>query len=79
MIDKIRTYAKEAGRDPLAIGIEGRISYGQGSADAWRQDLTAWDNLGATHVSVNTMRAGLKTPSAHIEALRRFAKVAGAS
>jgi hypothetical protein len=30
-------------------------------------------------VSVNTMRAGLKTPSAHIEALRRFAKVAGAS
>jgi len=79
MIDKIRTYAKQAGRDPLVIGIEGRISFGQGSPDAWRQELIAWDNLGATHVSINTMKAGLKTPSAHIEALRQFAKVAAAS
>jgi hypothetical protein len=30
-------------------------------------------------VSFNTMKAGLKTPSAHIEALRQFAKVTAAS
>lgn len=73
MIEKIRDYAKEAGRDPQAIGIEGRISYGQGASEAWRTDLAAWNTLGATHVSFNTMKAGLQSPSAHIEALRRFA------
>ena len=72
MIETIRRYAKEAGRDPSAIGIEGRISYGQGSPEAWLKDLDAWRKLGATHVSFNTMKAGLESPSAHIEAIRRF-------
>jgi len=75
MIDKIRAYAKEAGRNPQAIGIEGRVAYGQGSQDEWRTGIEAWKTLGATHVSFNTMKAGLKSPSAHIEALRRFAKL----
>ena len=59
MIDKIRNYAKEAGREPQSIGIEGRISYGQGMPDAWQKDLEAWKYLGATHVSFNTMKSGL--------------------
>ena len=75
LIDKIHSYAKEAGRNPNAIGVEGRISYGQGSPDAWTKELQAWQQLGATHVSFNTMKAGLNSPSAHIEALRRFSKV----
>jgi probable F420-dependent oxidoreductase len=79
MIDKIRSYAKEASRNPDAIGIEGRISYGQGSPEAWRKDLEAWKNLGATHISFNTMKAGLNSPSAHIEAIRRFSKVVAES
>ena len=74
MIEKIRDYAKEAGRDPQAIGIDGRVSYGAGEPDAWRKELEAWSTLGATHVSFNTMKAGLQSPSAHIEALRRFAR-----
>lgn len=78
MIEKIRDGAKQAGREPLSIGIEGRIAYGQGATEEWRRDLEAWQNLGATHVSFNTMKAGLQTPSAHIEAIRRFAKVAAA-
>jgi probable F420-dependent oxidoreductase len=71
MIEKVRRYAREAGRDPSAIGIEGRISYGQGSPEAWLKDLAAWRNLGATHVSFNTMKAGLES-AAHISAIRRF-------
>jgi probable F420-dependent oxidoreductase len=71
MIEKIREYARQAGRDPNSIGIEGRISYGQGSPDAWLKDLEGWRKLGATHVSFNTMKAGL-APAAHIEAIRRF-------
>ncbi len=72
MIETIRKYAREAGRDPGTIGIEGRISYGEGSPDAWLKDLDAWRKLGATHVSFNTMKAGLASPAAHIDAIRRF-------
>jgi probable F420-dependent oxidoreductase len=71
-IDKIHSYARDAGRNPNDIGIEGRLSYGQGSTDAWLRDLQAWKDLGATHVSLNTMKAGLASPAAHIEAIRRF-------
>jgi probable F420-dependent oxidoreductase len=71
-IEKIKGYAREAGRDPSRIGIEGRIMFGQGSAETWMKDIAAWKNLGATHVAVNTMKAGLGTPAAHIDAIRRF-------
>ena len=72
MIDKIRDYAKQFGRDPGAIAIEGRISYGRGDAEAWVQDLQAWKSLGAGYVCFNTMKAGLASPAAHIDAIRRF-------
>ena len=72
LTETIRGYAREAGRDPNAIGIEGRIAYGEGAPDVWLKDLAAWKKLGATHVSLNTMKAGLHSPSAHIAAIRRF-------
>ena len=75
-IEKVHAYAREAGRDPNRIGIEGRISHGQNSEDAWRKELEAWRNLGATHASFNTMKAGLNSPRAHLDAIRRFATVA---
>lgn len=76
LIEKVRGYAKEAGRDPKGIGIEGRVSFGRGSPEAWSKDLQDWKSLGATHISFNTMKAGLNSASAHIEALRRFSKIA---
>ena len=72
MIEKIRNYASRLGRNPDAIAIEGRISYGQGSPEVWLKDLQAWKDLGAGYVSFNTMKAGLASPAAHIEAIRRF-------
>jgi probable F420-dependent oxidoreductase len=78
MIETVRRYAREAGRDPGSIGIEGRISYGRGSLEAWLEDLAAWKKLGATHVSFNTMKSGLKA-AAHIEAIRRFHEATSAA
>jgi probable F420-dependent oxidoreductase len=75
-IEKVRSYAREAGRDPEKIGIEGRISHGAGSEEAWRKELQAWKALGATHASFNTMKANLPSPRAHIDAIRRFKAVA---
>jgi probable F420-dependent oxidoreductase len=74
-IDKIGTYAREAGRDPKSIGIESRVTIGQKSPEEWKKEIEAWKNLGATHLAVNTMKAGLPTPTAHIEAIRRFKAV----
>jgi len=71
-IEKIKNYAREAGRDPKDIGIEGRIMIGQGSVDTWVKEIVEWKKLGATHLTVNTMKAGLGTPAAHIDAIRRF-------
>ena len=77
MIGTIQRHARDAGRSPQAIGIEGRIAYGDGSPEAWLEELDAWRQLGATHVCFNTMKAGFKT-SQHIDAIRRFsAAIAG--
>jgi probable F420-dependent oxidoreductase len=71
-IEKIHQYARELGRDPSSIGIEARLNYARQTPDDWRRDLEAWESLGATHLSINTMRAGLEGPAAHMEAIRRF-------
>jgi alkanesulfonate monooxygenase SsuD/methylene tetrahydromethanopterin reductase-like flavin-dependent oxidoreductase (luciferase family) len=71
-IERLRSYAREAGRDPAGIGIEGSINVARGTPEEWAKAASDWEGLGATHVSVNTMNAGLATPDQHIEALRRF-------
>jgi len=72
LIDKMQSYAREAGRDPRSISIEGRVAIANRSPDDWVKDISAWKRLGATHIPVNTMKAGLSSPSAHIDAIRRF-------
>ncbi len=76
-LQRLHDYAREAGRDPGEIGIEGRTSIGGGTADDWAREVEAWRQLGATHLGVNTMGAGLSSPADHIDALRRFKAAAG--
>ena len=71
-IAEMRGYATEAGRDPLAIGIEGRIGIATDDQANWQKMAESWAEVGATHLSVNTMRAGLQGPDQHIEAIRNF-------
>ena len=77
-IEKIRSYARDAGRNPAAIGIEGRISAANRPTEEWLNEINTWKNLGATHLSINTMKAGFATPAAHIEAIRRFQRATAA-
>lgn len=72
LIEKMHGYAREAGRDPSDIGIEGRSSVKDQTPDDWIEVYRRWAALGATHLSVNTMRAGLAGPDAHIDAIRRY-------
>jgi probable F420-dependent oxidoreductase len=73
MIEQIRTYAQEAGRNPDSIGIEARLNLRGGDSDTWRQQMEAWQALGATHISINTMSMGLASPQGHIEMIEKFA------
>jgi len=71
-LERMHGYARAAGRDPASIGIEGRVSIANSTPDTWAQHAEDWGSLGATHLSVNTMRAELQTPDAHIAALEKF-------
>ena len=70
-IARLHAYTREAGRDPAEIGLEARISVGRPDEAAWQRESAAWHDLGATHISVNTMGAGLRTLDEHLAALRR--------
>ena len=72
LIDKLHAYAEEAGRDIDSIGLEGWVSASIGGPDEWAKEAEGWKALGATHVSLNTMRADLADPAAHIEAIGQF-------
>lgn len=65
--------ADEAGRDPASIGMEGRVSWGPGGIDALSDHLARWEAAGASHVSVNTMGAGLSDVDAHLAVLAEVA------
>ena len=45
--------------------------------DDWNRLAAAWDEAWATHLSINTMRAGLQGPDQHIDAIRRFKEAVG--
>jgi len=70
MVARLREYAHKAGRDPQTIGLERRINAAD-PPEEWARTAEEWRALGGTHLSVNTMRAGLASPRAHIEAIRR--------
>ena len=72
-IGKMQEHARQAGRDPKSVGIEGRISLAdEPGPDDWKKAAGAWAAAGATHLSFNTMGAGLKGPDQHIDAIRKF-------
>jgi hypothetical protein len=69
---RLHAYIRDAGRNPADIGIEGRFSIANTTPDDWGGAVEDWRSLGATHLGLNTMGAGLASPRDHIEALRRF-------
>jgi probable F420-dependent oxidoreductase len=73
-IDKAAT---AAGRDPTSLGMEGRVSWTPEGADRLADHVARWRAAGATHLSLNTMGAGLATVDDHLGALTQAAEIAG--
>jgi probable F420-dependent oxidoreductase len=65
--------AAEAGRDPGRIGMEGQVDW-KGDPGPLAEQAKAWRDAGATHLSVNTMGAGLRTVDDHLDALASAAE-----
>ena len=76
-VERLNGYLSDAGRDPQGFGIDPWISILDLSQEVWRQRVEAWRGLGATHVAIDTMRAGFKTPQEHMDAIRAFRDVLG--
>ena len=72
----MREQAQAAGRDPGSIGVESWVSIRNSSEDEQRQLIDTWREMGATHISVNTMNAGIDSVDGHIQAIRRFKEMA---
>jgi alkanesulfonate monooxygenase SsuD/methylene tetrahydromethanopterin reductase-like flavin-dependent oxidoreductase (luciferase family) len=70
--EQVRRAAEAAGRDSESLGMEGRVTW-TGDRDQAATDIASWAAAGATHVSVNTMNAGLATVDDHLAALERVA------
>ncbi|WP_336215369.1 LLM class F420-dependent oxidoreductase [Nonomuraea sp. LPB2021202275-12-8] len=73
MVDEAAT---QAGRDPSALGMEGRASW-QGSAEELRELAQRWRESEATHLAIDTMRAGLRSVDEHLAALETAADALG--
>ena len=76
-IERVHSYARAAGRDPATIGLEAQLSVANVPEDEWADYAHSWRALGATHLCINTMRAGYRNLDAHVEALRNVKAAIG--
>jgi probable F420-dependent oxidoreductase len=74
-MEKIHGWLTDAGRDPARFGIEARINTANSTPDDWQRQAEEWRKLGATHMSINTMNAGLQGADAHVAQLQQALQV----
>lgn len=77
VVARMREYIRAAGRRVEDVGLEGRIRLSRTPRDQWGRALEEWLQLGATHVSIDTMRWSLRSPQEHLDAIRQFKEEAG--
>lgn len=70
--------AVESGRDPATIGMEGRVTWTpDGGITRLVDHVGRWIDADATHLTVNTMNAGLDSLGRHLEVLAEVADALG--
>jgi len=72
-LEVIATAAYAVGRDPSKIGMEARIEWTDAGLSRMIEEIERWRVAGATHVSINTMKAGLVSPADHLTVLSAVA------
>jgi hypothetical protein len=74
-LEIIAEAAREVGRDPANIKFEGRVNYVVDDPDLMVLHAGRWREAGASHISINTMGAGLEGVDAHINAISLLASL----
>ena len=72
VVERVHGYAREAGRDPATLPLEGRIRLAGDDEIGWTKQVDGWKALGATSVIGEPRGAGLSFPDGHLDVLRRF-------
>jgi probable F420-dependent oxidoreductase len=75
-VARVRRYAEDAGRSPSEIGIEARLTLARVPRESRADFLAGWRELGATHLTVDTMGLGLDDVQAHLDALHEVLSAA---
>jgi probable F420-dependent oxidoreductase len=60
--------ARQSGRDPATIGMDGRVTWTLAGVDKLVDDVNRWSSTGASHASINTMGAGFASVDQHLTA-----------
>ncbi len=77
IVERTHGFMKEMGRDPTALGLDGRLRTGGRQPEDWLDEAKAWQDLGANYLSIENRQSGLTTAEEHIEAMRRFKETIG--
>jgi probable F420-dependent oxidoreductase len=72
---EVESAAREAGRDPATLAMEGRITLAQQGVDQLADVAAQWRDAAATHIGINTMNAGLPSIDDHLKVLQTCAEV----
>ena len=75
IVDRLRGFLKEAGREPDDFGMDARIVLARFPESERAAEYQKWRSLGATHFRCNTMGLGLTKVDEHLNALKQFLKV----
>lgn len=70
----IEAAAVEAGRDPAAIGVEGRAQWSTEDPERSVRQVQSWREAGATHLTINTMGQGYAGVDGHLAAITEAAQ-----
>ncbi len=76
VLEKLRGYLVEAGREPSTFGVDIRINLKQHPQDEWPSIVEQWRDLGVSHLCINTMGANFDAQE-HITAVRQFKETVG--
>jgi hypothetical protein len=72
VVAELNRHRRELGRGSEPFGLAARIELRPGKEGAAVDAAEAWRGLGITHLSVDTMDTGIRTPLGHLEATRAF-------
>lgn len=72
LVQKVRGYMEEAGRDPTDLDLEGRIWTAGKQPEDWLGEAKLWEEMGATHLVVETRKGGIDSLEDRLDVIRRF-------